>query len=354
VNAPPGFLSLRHVGRSFGEYRAVDGIDLDIVRGEVFALLGPSGCGKSTLLRMLAGLAAVDEGTIHLDGELLNARPAHSRPVNMMFQAYALFPHMSVESNIAFGLRQMGMAPERIRARVEELLGLVKMQAYAQRRPHQLSGGQQQRIALARSLAREPKLLLLDEPMAALDRQLRVQMQRELRDILERVDVTCIIVTHDRDEAMTMADRIGLMYEGRLVQVGSPEEVYDRPRTRFIAEFLGQVNLLQGVAEATDRIRLGGRLMPTRGATPGQLTTVALRPEDIDLYAAPPEHGMALEGEVLSVDYMGIHRALEIEVPGMERLAVIIAGSAQKVPAPGVRVWLDWWAEDAVVLEEEA
>jgi putrescine transport system ATP-binding protein len=352
VNVPSGFLSLRQVSRSFGDDPAVDGVDLDVARGEVFALLGPSGCGKSTLLRMLAGLEEVDEGTIHLDGDLLNGQPAHSRPVNMMFQAYALFPHMSVEANVAFGLRQLGMAPERIRARVEELLALVKMQPYARRRPHQLSGGQQQRIALARSLAREPKLLLLDEPMAALDRQLRVQMQRELREILERIDVTCIIVTHDRDEAMTMADRIGLMYEGRLVQVGTPEEVYDRPRTRFAAEFLGQVNLLQGMAESSDRIVLGGRAMPTRGAVPGQLTTVALRPEDVDLYATPPEHGMALEATVLSVDYMGIHRALEVAVPGMERLTVIIAGSAQKVPAVGARVWLDWWAEDAVVLAD--
>lgn len=352
MSGTPGFLSLRGLERRYATVNAVDVVDLDIGRSEIFALLGPSGCGKSTLLRMLAGLEGIDAGTIHLDGELLNAQPAHRRPVNMMFQAYALFPHLSVADNVAFGLRQLGMETARLRARVEEMLALVRMSDYAARRPQQLSGGQQQRVALARSLARAPKLLLLDEPMAALDRQLRVEMQRELREILRSIEITCVIVTHDRDEAMTMADRIGLMQQGRLVQVGSPEAVYDRPRTRFAAEFLGPVNLLDGVAESADRVRLGDRLLPTAGAAPGARITVAVRPEDIDLHLAPPAHGQALAGTLVGIDYMGAHRVLEIEVPGLPRLSVIVSGSAQKAPPPGTAVWLDWWPEDAVVLEE--
>lgn len=349
-----GFLSLRALERRFAGVAAVAAVDLDIHRSEVFALLGPSGCGKSTLLRMLAGLEGVDAGSIWLDGELLDGRPAHARPVNMMFQAYALFPHLSVAENVAFGLRQMGMKGARARSRVQEMLELVRMSEHAARRPHQLSGGQQQRVALARSLARAPKLLLLDEPMAALDRQLRVQMQRELREILRAIEITCVLVTHDRDEAMTMADRIGLMQRGRLVQVGTPEEVYDRPRTRFAAEFLGQVNLLQGVADAAERICVAGRLLPTRGAAAGTLTTIAVRPEDIDLHLSSPTHGQALEGTVSGVDYMGAHRVLEVAVAGLAPLAVIIGGSAQKSPPVGTRVWLDWCAEDAVVLDPEA
>ncbi len=353
MSADEGFLSLRALARSFDGVGAVAHVDLDVARSEVFALLGPSGCGKSTLLRMLAGLERIDAGSIRLDGEVLNDQPAHKRPVNMMFQAYALFPHLSVADNVAFGLRQMGMNATRIRARVEEMLELVRMSDHAARRPHQLSGGQQQRVALARSLAREPKLLLLDEPMAALDRQLRVQMQRELREILRSIQITCVLVTHDRDEAMTMADRIGLMQAGRLVQVGPPEEVYDRPRTRFAAAFLGQVNLLEGVAESAERIRLAGRLLPTRGAVPGVLTTVAVRPEAIELHLSAPAHGQALEGTVRGAEYMGAHRVLEVAVAGLPQLAVIIAGSAQKTPPVGSAVWLDWWADDAVVLEPD-
>ena len=238
------YLQIQGLVKKFGDNYAVDNIDLDIYQHEIFALLGSSGSGKSTLLRMLAGMESPNQGKIILDGQDITKLAPYERPINMMFQSYALFPHMSVEQNIAFGLKQDKMPKGEIDARVEEMLRLVQMTKYAKRKPHQLSGGQQQRIALARSLAKRPKILLLDEPLGALDKKLRQQTQLELVNTLEQVGVTCIMVTHDQEEAMTMATRIAIMSDGQLRQVGTPSDVYDYPNSRFTAEFIGETNIL--------------------------------------------------------------------------------------------------------------
>jgi putrescine transport system ATP-binding protein len=242
-------LEIRNLTKTFDGQNAVEDVSLTIYKGEIFALLGPSGCGKSTLLRMLAGFEQPSEGQIVLDGQDMSHVPPYQRPINMMFQSYALFPHMTVEQNIAFGLKQDKMPRAEIAERVAEMLALVHMQEFARRKPHQLSGGQRQRVALARSLAKRPKLLLLDEPMGALDKKLRDRMQLEVTDILERVGVTCVMVTHDQEEAMTMAGRIAIMNRGKFVQIGEPEEIYEHPNSRFSAEFIGSVNVFDCVLQ---------------------------------------------------------------------------------------------------------
>jgi putrescine transport system ATP-binding protein len=238
-------LKIDRVSKMFGDVRAVDDVSLTITKGEIFALLGGSGSGKSTLLRMLAGFEQPTEGRIYLDGQDITDLPPYERPINMMFQSYALFPHMTVEQNIAFGLKQDKMPKAQITETVKEMLKLVHMEDYAKRKPDQLSGGQRQRVALARSLAKRPKLLLLDEPMGALDKKLRTEMQLEVVDILERVGVTCVMVTHDQEEAMTMSARISIMSDGRIIQTGSPNDIYESPKTRLIAEFIGSVNMFE-------------------------------------------------------------------------------------------------------------
>src|SRR5437870_1329866 len=236
--------------KRFATTMAVDEVTLSIAEGEFFALLGPSGCGKTTLLRLIAGFETPDSGRILIDGAEMNAVPPYARPVNMMFQSYALFPHLDVAGNIAFGLKQEGMERRRRDARVAEMLALVQMSDYARRRPHELSGGQKQRIALARALAKMPKLLLLDEPLAALDRKLREETRLELTHIQERVGTTFLVVTHDQEEALGLASRIAVMHRGRLVQIGAPAEIYERPASRFVADFVGAVNLFEGTLVA--------------------------------------------------------------------------------------------------------
>ena len=275
---------------------AVENINLDIRGGEIIALLGPSGCGKTTLLRLLAGLDTPDEGRILLDGEDIAPVPPYRRPINMMFQNYALFPHLTVEGNVAFGLKQEGLAKSEITTRVEEMLALVRLEGLAKRKPHQLSGGQRQRVALARSLVKRPRVLLLDEPLAALDKKLRGDTQFELMQLQERLGLTFIIVTHDQQEAMTVADRIGVMDHGRLIQVGTPPEIYERPNSRWVADFIGEVNLIEGrvvdvgasdtviASAAAGRVRA---LSPT-DAKPGDVVWVALRPENVRIGHAPP------------------------------------------------------------------
>jgi len=252
------YLSLSGIVKRFAGVTAVDGVSLDIHGGEFFALLGPSGCGKTTLLRMLAGFETPDEGQILLDGEDLTAIPPHERPVNMMFQSYALFPHMSVEKNIAFGLEMEGMARPQIRSRVEEMLALVRLEKLARRKPDQLSGGQRQRVALARALAKKPKLILLDEPLGALDRKLREATQFELVNIQESLGLTFVIVTPDQEEAMTVSTRLAVMDEGRIAQIGEPHVVYEAPETRYVAEFIGDVNIFEGQVEQAGRVALSG------------------------------------------------------------------------------------------------
>src|SRR3954464_852836 len=239
-------LEIISASKSFGAAAAVDNVSLAVESGEFFALLGPSGCGKTTLLRMIAGFEAPDSGRIVIDGTDMTAVPPYRRPVNMMFQSYALFPHLDVARNVAFGLKQEGMERRRREARVAEMLALVQMSDYARRRPHELSGGQKQRVALARALAKMPKLLLLDEPLAALDRKLREETRFELKGIQQRVDTTFLVVTHDQEEALGMASRVAVMNRGRLVQIGTPSAIYQRPGSRFVAGFVGAVNLFEG------------------------------------------------------------------------------------------------------------
>src|ERR1700739_2293556 len=246
ADASSAYVRIAHLSKKFGDFVAVDDVSLDIRRGEIFCLLGGSGSGKTTLLRMLAGFEVPSAGTIHIDGVDMSAIPPYERPVNMMFQSYALFPHMSVEKNVAFGLEQEGLGRDAIRRQVGEILDIVKMGGFGARRPHQLSGGQRQRVALARALVKRPKLLLLDEPLAALDKKLREHTQFELLNIQQRLGVTFIVVTHDQEEAMTLGQRLGVMNHGRIAQVGTPADIYESPATRFVADFIGSVNMFEG------------------------------------------------------------------------------------------------------------
>src|SRR6266704_1807761 len=308
------------VAKSFGGFRAVDRLSLDIRAGEFFALLGPSGCGKTTLLRMLAGFETPDEGRILLGGKDIAQVLPHQRPINMMFQNYALFPHLTVRDNIAFGLKRAGMPRSESNARVAEMVALVKLDGLEQRKPDQLSGGQKQRVALARSLARRPKVLLLDEPLAALDKKLRESTQLELMELQRRLGMTFIIVTHDQEEAMTMAGRIGVMDAGRIEQVATPRELYEAPASRWIAEFIGDVNLFEGQIESREAGRLAvstrvaGTIMVAEPRQPITKTVVAvaIRPEKVKLSRRAPvsDEGNAhsinrLEGIVTDVSYLG-------------------------------------------------
>ena len=331
--APP-FLQLQGLLKTFDGFTAVDHIDLDIEQGEIFALLGPSGCGKSTLLRMLAGFETPNAGRIVLAGTDLADLPPYRRPMNMMFQSYALFPHLSVWENVAFGLKRDGMARGALAERVEAMLTLVQLQAFARRKPHQLSGGQQQRVALARCLARQPQMLLLDEPLGALDKKLREQTQIELVGIIRAVGVTCVMVTHDQDEAMTMATRIGVMNQGRLLQVGVPAAIYESPATRFVAEFIGNVNLLEGPR------------------------ALALRPEKVALSRVRPDvPGSApvhcLLGTVRESSYFGSHTLYHLELEGGAVIKASMANTARD-PAQGFTrgdaVWVHWADESQMTL----
>ena len=305
TNDPLKFLQIRNVTKDFSGYKAVNDVSLNVAKGEIFALLGSSGCGKSTLLRMLARFETPTSGQILLNGQDLEGMPAYECPMNMMFQSYALFPHMSVWDNVAFGPRRAGMSRDEVNTRVEEMLKLVQLGKFAQRKPHQLSGGQQQRVALARSLAKKPQLLLLDEPLGALDKKLREETQIELVNIIENVGVTCVMVTHDQEEAMTMASRIAVMSEGRFLQVGAPSDIYETPATRFIADFIGNVNLMDGtltddhpdhvVIECADCKHYVGHGIT---GSEGMAVTVALRPEKIRIgrEPLPPSDGEPVGG----------------------------------------------------------
>jgi putrescine transport system ATP-binding protein len=324
VPPPPAadlpLLRIENVVKQFGASRAVDGLSLDIRRGEFFALLGPSGCGKTTLLRMLAGFETPEEGRILLNGHDIAQYLPHERPVNMMFQNYALFPHLSVRDNIAFGLKRAGMARADIATRVAEMVALVKLEGLEKRKPDQLSGGQRQRVALARSLARRPQVLLLDEPLAALDKKLRESTQQELTELQRRLGTTFIIVTHDQEEAMTVASRIGVMDAGRLEQVATPRELYEAPVSRWIAEFIGDINVFDGQIEAREHHRLtvltrdAGVWVVAEPRNPLTKTavSVAIRPEKVKLSRRGPVSDAAhaqslnrLEGVVTDVGYLG-------------------------------------------------
>lgn len=308
------FITFENVTKRYGDVTAVDDLSLSIYEGEFFALLGPSGCGKTTLMRMLAGFETVTEGRITLEGEDLSGIPPYRRPVNMMFQSYALFPHMNVEKNIAFGLKQEGMPKDEIEDRVQRMLALVKMENFAHRKPDQLSGGQRQRVALARSLAKQPKLLLLDEPLGALDRKLREETQFELVDLQEQLGITFMIVTHDQEEAMTVADRIAVMEHGRIVQASSPEEVYETPVNRYVADFIGDINLLEATVRSSRNgiVHLessaGGSIAVEDDSAPaaGEKVWFAIRPEKLAVARADTSGDTnVFVGEVWDIAYLG-------------------------------------------------
>ncbi|SEB23029.1 MULTISPECIES: polyamine ABC transporter ATP-binding protein [Paraburkholderia] len=361
--AAENFVQIVDVVKKFGETVAVKGVNLNVEKGELFALLGSSGCGKSTLLRMLAGLETVTSGRILIDGEDLAQMPPYRRPVNMMFQSYALFPHMTVESNIAFGLKQEGVPKAELRDRVQTVLELVQMGRFAKRKPHQLSGGQQQRVALARSLVKRPKLLLLDEPMSALDKQIRQRTQIELVNILDTVGVTCIMVTHDQEEAMTMAGRLAVMSEGEIVQLGTPHEVYEYPNSRFSAEFIGSTNLFDGnvVEDEPDHVFIETPDLPCRmyvnhGITGplGMPVTISVRPERIALTRKPPEGAYNWgRGVITNIAYMGGYSLYHVKLDGGKTVIANVSSlaiSEIETPTWGDEIYVRWSASAGVVL----
>ncbi|WP_396328392.1 ABC transporter ATP-binding protein [Burkholderia anthina] len=357
------FVQIVDVVKKFGETEVVRNVNLTVRQGELFALLGSSGSGKSTLLRMLAGLETVTSGKILIDGEDLAQMPPYKRPVNMMFQSYALFPHMSVESNVAFGLKQEGTPKAELKARVAAALDLVQMGKYAKRKPHQLSGGQQQRVALARSLVKRPKVLLLDEPMSALDKQIRQRTQIELVNILKKVGVTCIMVTHDQEEAMTMANRLAVMSEGQIVQIGSPNDVYEYPNSRFSAEFIGSTNLFDGVTveDEPDYVyiespELPSRLYVSHGITGplGMPVSVSVRPERIALTRKPPEGAFNwAHGKISNIAYMGGYSLYHVLLDAGKTVIANVSSLAiteLETPALGDEIYVRWSATAGVVL----
>ena len=359
------FVRIENVVKKFGDSVAVNNVSLNIAKNELFALLGSSGCGKSTLLRMLAGLETATSGKIFVDGEDLATLPPYRRPVNMMFQSYALFPHMSVESNVAFGLKQEGVPKNEIRERMADALNLVQMSRYAKRKPHQLSGGQQQRVALARSLVKRPKLLLLDEPMSALDKKIRQKTQLELVNIIEKVDVTCVMVTHDQEEAMTMANRLAVMSEGRIVQIGAPGEVYEFPNSRFSAEFIGSTNLFEGhvVQDEPDHIFVESEDLETRmyvshGVTGplGMPVGISVRPERVRVSHEKPgtPHNWA-RGVVTDIAYMGSYSLYHVRLPGGKVVVSNLSSSHlmnEGAPAWNDDVYVSWSPASGVVLTQ--
>ncbi len=359
------YIRIENITKKFGDFVAVNDVSLNIYRGEIFCLLGGSGCGKTTLLRMLAGFEQPSAGRIFIDGVPMEGVPPYERPVNMMFQSYALFPHMTVEQNVAFGLKQEKLPRAEIEQRVLEMLAIVKLNGFEKRKPHQLSGGQRQRVALARSLVKRPKLLLLDEPLGALDKKLREHTQFELVNIQERLGVTFIVVTHDQEEAMTLASRIGLMNQGYIVQVGTPHEIYEFPNSRFVAEFIGNVNMFEGriVDDEPDHVtidsrELGGMLYVGHGVStaPDALVWAAIRPEKMILSREAPDGEFNRgAGIIKEIAYMG-----DLSI----YLVKLDSGKTVRVTQPNThrhaedrftwdeRVWVSWDESSSVVVTE--
>jgi putrescine transport system ATP-binding protein len=358
------FIEFRNVTKRFGDFTAVDNVSLGIYEREFFALLGPSGCGKTTLMRMVAGFEEPSEGSILLDGQDLAGVPPYRRPLNMMFQSYALFPHMTVEGNIAFGLRQARMSKNDIAARVDEMLRLVKLTPFAKRKPHQLSGGQKQRVALARSLAKKPKVLLLDEPLAALDKKLREETQFELTDLQQQLGLTFLIVTHDQEEAMTVADRIAVMNHGRIIQVATPAEIYEQPNSRYVADFIGDINLLEGritgAGGSSVRMACAGTgasvfVEQQLDAKAGDTAWFAIRPEKVAISLDRPADVTVntIAGKVWDIGYLGDVSIYHVRLETGAIVKATVANRTRLVERPITwddEVWLSWSRDSGVVL----
>ncbi|SCB18619.1 ABC transporter ATP-binding protein [Rhizobium multihospitium] len=359
------YISFKNVTKKFGDFTAVDDLSLNIYNREFFALLGASGCGKSTLLRMLAGFEQPTTGEIVLDGQDLAGTPPYRRPVNMMFQSYALFPHMSVEKNIAFGLRQDGMPKAEIDDRVAQMLKLVKLEQFAKRKPNQLSGGQRQRVALARSLAKRPKVLLLDEPLGALDKKLREETQFELMDLQQSLGLTFVVVTHDQEEAMTMADRIAVMSHGKVVQVATPAEIYEAPNCRFVADFIGDVNILDGNVTAAQSgiveisVDAGFTVRTASGDTPssGSRASLAIRPEKLRVTPRAPANASvnAAEGEIWDIAYLGDMTVFHVKLKSGQVVKASSLNAVRAVEEPFAYdqdVWVSFDENAGVLLKD--
>ncbi len=360
------FIELKGIRKHFGDFAAVDGVDLDIYRGELFSILGGSGCGKTTLLRIMAGFETPSSGRVVIDGVDVTDLPPYRRPVNMMFQSYALFPHMSVRQNIAYGLRKEGQPAAEIERRVGDMLKLVKLTEFAGRRPAQLSGGQRQRVALARALVKRPKVLLLDEPLAALDRKLREHTQFELANIQDRLGITFVVVTHDQEEAMTLSTRIAVMDSGRFLQVGMPKQVYEYPESRFVADFIGTINLFEGKVAGTEgrRVRVdcaeAGRALHADAEDPpsvGDAVAVAIRPEKIFITKEQPEDGERgwLTGVVLDFGYFGNLSLYQVRL-GTGKVVQVSAQNRQRSAERFIEwddeVYLSWDTASAILLRD--
>ena len=358
-------ISFQNVTKKFGEFVAIDDLTLDIYAQEFFALLGPSGCGKTTMMRMLAGFENPTMGTMKLAGQDIAGVPPNKRAVNMMFQSYALFPHLSIWENIAFGLKRDKKSKDEIAARVDEMLKLTRLEKFAQRKPHQISGGQRQRVALARSLAKAPKLLLLDEPLGALDKKLRQDTQFELMDIQETTGTTFVIVTHDQEEAMTVASRVAVMDEGRIIQVSTPAAIYEYPNSVYVADFIGEVNIIEATAKPAGKDQY--HLDWAAGEAPiiaasekpfsdGQKAHLAIRPEKIGISADKPKDAAnALQGKVLDIAYLGNLSTYHVELPGGQIIKAQTANTrrlARRDITWEDPVWISWSATAGVLLDQ--
>ena len=360
-------ISIRGVSKYFGSVCAVDGVSLELEHGEFFSLLGSSGCGKSTLLRILAGLESPGEGEVYIDGRSMAGVPAHQRPVNMVFQNYAIFPHLDVRANIAFGLRKSGLSSAGINEKVDEMLELIKLPGYAARSANELSGGERQRVALARALVKQPRVLLLDEPLGALDKKLREQMQLELRALQQSVGVTFVFVTHDQEEALTMSDRIAVMSEGKVVQVASPSDLYENPNSRFVADFIGTMNFFEGCVTSTangsaviDAGTLGAVTAPLRRAQfdVGSNILVAIRPEKLALHFEFPEQRTNIvAGRMGPAAYLGDRSHFHVMLDGRELPVAVAVQNASAASterdASDQPVWLSFSSDSVVLLHQE-
>ena len=358
-------ISIQGVSKHFGDVHAVDTVELEIERGEFFSLLGSSGCGKSTLLRMLAGFESPSSGEIYIDGQAMSSIPAYKRPVNMVFQNYAIFPHLSVGQNIAFGLRKSGLSKAQINEKVEEMLELIRLSGYAGRGSSELSGGERQRVALARALIKKPKVLLLDEPLGALDKKLREQMQFELRTLQKSVGITFIFVTHDQEEALTMSDRIAVMSKGQVLQVASPTDLYEKPDNHFVADFIGTMNFFDGRVEKVDSGKLSINAMSlgtietaieNMTLKVGADVEVGIRPEKLKLHFAAPDQGdNIIEGRMGPAAYLGDRSHFHVFISGREQPVAVavqnMESSAAGIIAPDQPVWLSFSSEAVVLLE---